>query len=289
MFDFVVLSRPESAENYLELIRSQCPSAKVIYNTVDLHFLRLGRMAEMTKDKELAVKAERMKSKELDFIDKSDATIILSTAERDLLSENEERSKKLWTIPLIRKKSERLVTYDSTADFAFIGGYNHPPNLDAAEWLITEIWPEIRKTVPEARLFVCGSNMPERFYEYDTEDIIIRGFVPDLNSLLAGLRMTLAPLRFGAGLKGKVASSIGAGVPCLGTPTAFEGMNAEGLDIIRLVATTPKEFAALASMIYSDEGLWTEISKAGVDYHNANYAYQTVMKAYRNMLLSIAD
>ena len=131
--------------------------------------------------------------------------------------------------------------------------------------------------------------MPDHFHDYAADDILIRGFIPDLEKLLSGLRLTIAPLRFGAGLKGKVASSIGAGVPCLGTPIAFEGMAEEGLELIKLEAKTPKEFAELALQVYNDKDRWTAISKAGVDYHNNNYAYQTVMGTYQDMLDSLSE
>ncbi|MGB6231517.1 MAG: glycosyltransferase, partial [Litorimonas sp.] len=287
MFDYVVLSRPESADRFLDQIRERCPSAKIIYNTVDLHFMRMERRAETTNDPELAEAAADMKDKELGYIDRSDATIVLSSVERELLSQDEERAEKLWTIPLIRAESHRLVEYDTTSDIAFIGGYRHPPNIDAVDWLVGEIWPEMRKTLPGVRLHICGSAMPDRFADYASEDVLIRGFIPDLDELLSGLRMTIAPLRFGAGLKGKVASSIGAGVPCIGTSIAFEGMAEEGLDVIRLEAETPKRFAELAGQVYHDEALWTTISEAGVTYHNDNYAYRTVLKTYRDMLESI--
>ena len=284
MFDFVILSRPESAERCLKDVRKHCPSAKLIYNTVDLHFMRMGRRAERTRDSSILAKAQDMKKQELGFIEKTDATIVLSTVEHHVLSQEGVPNSKLWTIPLIRAEAKRLVEFETTQDIAFIGGYRHPPNIDAVDWLVKEIWPEVRKSTPGIKLHICGSAMPEHFYDYAAPDIIIRGFIPNLDELLSNLRLTIASLRFGAGLKGKVASSIGAGVPCVGTSVAFEGMAESGLSRVKLETETPQGFSEVIADIYNNEEKWTETSLAGVEYHNQNYAYKTVMKTYDAML-----
>lgn len=284
MFDYVILSRPESAERCLKDVKKHCPSAKLIYNTVDLHFMRLGRRANRTNDNDVARQAQEMKNKEIGFIENTDSTIVLSTVEHSVLTKQGIPNQKLWTIPLIRAEAERLVDFETTQDIAFIGGYRHPPNVDAVDWLVKEIWPEVRKSTPGVKLHICGSAMPEHFYDYAAEDIIIRGFIPDLDELLSSLRMTIAPLRYGAGLKGKVASSIGAGVPCIGTSVAFEGMAEAGLGTVKLEVETPEAFASVISEVYNDEEKWTQTSLAGVEYHNQNYAYKMVMKTYEAML-----
>ena len=287
MFDLVVLSRPESAADYLDTVRKRLPSAKIVYNTVDLHFMRMEREAKLTGDADRKLAAAAMKAQEKSYIDRTDATIVLSSVEHDLLSRSAKRAAKLWTIPLIRPETTRLVDYGTTRDIAFIGGYRHPPNVDAVEWLAETVWPAMRERLPGVRLHICGSAMPDRFHDYACEDIVVRGFVPDLDALLSGLRLTVAPLRFGAGLKGKVAASIGVGVPCIGTPVAFEGMAEDGLDAIRFAAATPQEFAKLAEALYFDEAAWTAASKAGVAYHNANYGFTEVRKTYARMIDSL--
>jgi len=270
--------------DFVKDVRKHCPSAKLIYNTVDLHFMRMGRRAERTRDSSILEKAQEMKKQELGFIEKTDATIVLSTVEHHVLTQEGVPNSKLWTIPLIRAEAKRLVEFETTQDIAFIGGYRHPPNIDAVDWLVKEIWPEVRKSTPGIKLHICGSAMPEHFYDYAAPDIIIRGFIPNLDELLSTLRLTIASLRFGAGLKGKVASSIGAGVPCVGTSVAFEGMAESGLSRVKLETETPQGFSEVIADIYNNEEKWTETSLAGVEYHNQNYAYKTVMKTYDAML-----
>ncbi len=285
MFDYVVLSRAESCEHYLDIIRKKCPSAKIIYNTVDLHFLRMMREAEISGKSADMKAAKSMKSQELSYIEKANKIIVISEHERDLLSkEHNVPASKISTIPLIRNEAERRGGYEKREDIAFIGGYRHPPNVDAVHWMVKEIWPSISKKLPNAKLRICGSHMPKEFYEFASDSVVIDGFIPDLEDFLAGLRLTIAPLRFGAGLKGKVASSIGAGVPCVGTDIAFEGMASKGLKDIRFAANKPAEFAKLCHALYSDEKKWEKASTSGVIYHNENYAYQNVAPLFEKLL-----
>lgn len=287
MFDYVVISRAESAGLFLSKLKKKLPSAKFIYNTVDLHFLRMEREAKLLGDPKVKKAAAVMKRKEISYMRDSDAVIVLSDVEYGLLRKHSAVSKKLWTIPLIRAATQRLVEFDKTGDIVFIGGYRHPPNVDAVEWLVEDIWPNIHKALPGVKLKICGSSMPEHFKQYASESVVLEGFVDDLDALLSETRLTVAPLRYGAGLKGKIATSIGVGVPCVGTSIAFEGMSINGLEGVMLKADTVDEFVNMVTRIYNDEKVWTNVSIAGVNYHNDNYAYQQVAKTYKSLLESI--
>jgi len=148
---------------------------------------------------------------------------------------------------------------------------------------MSDIWPGINQALPGVKLLLCGSHMPERFQNYASDDVVIKGYIPDLEALLSHTRLTIAPLRYGAGLKGKVASSIGGGVPCVGTSIAFEGMAEKNLDAVRHLAETPEDFARVVASLYNDESAWTATSKAGVEYHNSNYGFSAISKTFKNM------
>ena len=287
-FDYVVLSRAEVCDLFLKKIRKKCPDAKIIYNTVDMHFLRMEREAKQNKDSDMALAASTMKKKELGFIKNADATIVLSEYERGFLNKIHSIAPKLWTIPLVRNEQVRRANFDSSSDILFIGGYKHPPNVDAVDWLVKKIWPKIREALPGVNLIICGSHMPDNFSQYESSDVILKGYIEDLDGFVAQRRLTIAPLRFGAGLKGKVASSIGIGVPCLGTPIAFEGMAEEGLNNIKFKATNPLQFARMAKSLYTDKKKWEAASFAGVEYHNKNYGRKNIAKIYSAMLNDIA-
>ena len=284
MFDFVVMSRAECAEKFLGTITRRLPKAKTVYNTVDVHFLRMQREAAIKDNADILEMAEVMRVQELSYIEETDVTIVLSSKEKELLAKLGVPREKLWLIPLIRAHSKRIVEFETSKDMVFIGGYDHPPNVDAVHWLMESIWPHIESALPGVNLRICGSYMPESFNAYSSNSVIVQGFVPDLDALLSKTRLTLAPLRFGAGLKGKVASSIGAGVPVVGTSIAFEGMVEDRLSEVILQADDPKAFAKLAVQAYTDKNLWMSISFAGVEYHNENYAYQNVSVVYAAML-----
>jgi len=196
MFEHIIVSRAECADLMLPTIKKMCTNAKITYNTVDLHFMRMEREAKILKDNSIKIAAKEMREKELGFIEECDATIVLSEVERSLLSKQKSIKDKLWTIPLIRPDAHRLVEFETTEDIVFIGGYKHPPNVDAAEWLVKEIWPEMRKRLPGVKLHICGSSMPPHFESFAADDILIKGFIPDLDGLLSKTRLTIAPLRY---------------------------------------------------------------------------------------------
>ena len=104
----------------------------------------------------------------------------------------------------------------------FIGTYQHPPNHDAAIYFVKEIWPKIHRRLPEARFLVVGSSVTPEILALAGDGIEVLGFVEDLDSLMAACRLTVAPLRFGAGLKGKVSSSLLSGVPVVASSIAVE-------------------------------------------------------------------
>lgn len=288
-FDFVILARAEINDLFLSTIKKQLKSAKIINYTVDLHYLRMEREAALITSnaaREDALQAAKdMKAKELSFMKKSDGTIVLSAYEREILAKYKALGSKLYTIPLIREAGTSGPAFSKRKDIVFIGGYRHPPNIDAVEWLANEIWPEMAPALPGVNLIICGAHMPNRFKEYESDNVKILGRVEDVTTMMHGCRLSIAPLRYGAGLKGKVASSFGAATPCIGTDIAFEGMaKDDGFDDIALCANTPEDFAALAKDIYFDQDKWENASRAALKYHDDHYALASVRKLFETML-----
>src|SRR5262249_26897265 len=132
-------------------------------------------------------------------------------------------------IPLVIEIPGRLSPREGRQDVVFIGGFRHQPNIDAVQFLVTEIWPRVRGALPSVRLIVIGGDAPESTRRLDdpANGVIIRGWVKDLTETLRTCRLTVAPLRFGAGVKGKIVTSLAHGVPCVATPVAAEGMGLE--------------------------------------------------------------
>lgn len=258
----VLLYRAPVANEVYDLARSHAPQAKLIFDTVDLHFLRLEREAELEGSDAKRTAALDMRTIELDLVQKADATIVLSQFELELLRKLTPTAK-LFEIPIVRevpKLSNR--SFDDRQDILFVGGFEHQPNVDAVQWFVAEVMTKLQQQGFDGKLIVVGSKMPAHIKALEREGVEMRGFVEDLEALFSEVRLSVAPLRYGAGLKGKVISSLSYGVPVVATPAAVEGGGFEdGLNVS--VAETADEMAFAITQIYSKTNLWTEQSNAG--------------------------
>jgi glycosyltransferase involved in cell wall biosynthesis len=162
-------------------------------------------------------------------------------------------------------------------DLVFLGSFRHDPNIDAVLFFAKEVWPLLADQLPEARFIIVGPEAPERIRQLHSERILVKGHVDDLLSVFESAKLSVAPLRYGAGIKGKILTSLGYGVPCVATDIACEGMGlSEGLNIV--VANTPKEIAEAVVRIFKSEELWISLSEQGQDWVLKNYS-QSVVKS----------
>jgi len=259
--DLVLVSRHYVLAPILKLIRTWCPNAKVVFDTVDLHFLREEREAGIAGTAAARRAAARTKQQELDLIAESDATLVVSAFERDLLTELAPDAE-VHIVSNIHSLHDPGRPFDERAGLLFVGGFQHPPNLDAAEWLIDDILPRVREQLPEAELHLIGSKMPESLSRRQAPGLRVHGFVADLEPYLAGCRVSVAPLRYGAGVKGKVNQAMSHGLPVVATSCAAEGMfTTHGEDI--LMADDAEGFAAEVVRLYRDEALWKKLAAGG--------------------------
>ncbi|MDJ0390567.1 glycosyltransferase [Roseomonas sp. E05] len=275
-FDLILLNRIHVAGRLLAHVRRCAPNARVVFNTVDLHFLREEREAALEGSLEKAQTALQRRHDELRCMAEADATIVLSDEEGRLLSELLPGSA-VHVIPFARGLSSDGPGFEERRGVLFVGGFLHAPNIDAAEWLVGAIWPKVRRVLPGARLEIVGSNAPPKVRQLDDPGagVAMRGFVQDLHPLLSRARLTVAPLRFGAGIKGKVAMSLAAGVPCVATPIASEGMGlADGQNI--LLGRDADEIAAAIVRAHEDAALWARLSSGGRAVMRDRYSLERV-------------
>jgi O-antigen biosynthesis protein len=271
-FDVVVLSRAYIAERYMDKTREFAPQAKIIFNTVDLHFVREIREAQLHNDPRMLAEARKTEVSELASIAKADATIVLSTYEDQLLRAKLP-SARIFVVPLLFDIPERLErsSPDHRYDIMFVGTYQHPPNRDAAIYFAREIWPLVRPQLPEARFLVVGSSVTPDIRALAGNGVEVVGYVEDLDALLASCRLTVAPVRYGAGLKGKVASSLMVGVPVVATSLGVEGTPmTNGVDV--MIADDPESFAEAVVRVYRDPDLWQQLATAGFAFVRREYA-----------------
>jgi O-antigen biosynthesis protein len=260
-YDLVLMWRPQVVERHLETVRRLCPGAPVIYHTVDLHYLRMEREAAMRADRQLAAAAERMKAVELHAVSEVDCAIVHSTHEREVLLA-EGAPDKLFVFPLIIDVPGSERGFEARSGIAFVGGFQHPPNVDAVLHFVADVMPLLRRRVPGLCLHVIGSKAPPEVLALAADDIVIEGFVPELRPLLERMRLSVAPLRYGAGIKGKIGNSMAMGLPVVATRTAVEGMQlVEGHEV--LVADEPPAMADAIVAAYEDKNLWLRLQAAG--------------------------
>jgi O-antigen biosynthesis protein len=261
-FDLIVFCRVTTATSYLGLARKAAPAAKILFDTVDLHFLREEREARLLGSATLLEKALATRQREFAVMRQADVTIVRTNVERDLVAQGDPRIR-LEVLPLMRPVVGRHAGFKTRDRIAFIGSFGHPPNVDAALYFAERVWPAICERLPGSRLAIVGADPPESVRRLAGDRIGVLGHVSDLQALLERCRVTVAPLRFGAGQKGKVLSSLAHGVPCVMTSLAAEGMGiVQGEN--GLVADLPEPMAQAVIEVYSNPQLWLRLSEGGL-------------------------
>ncbi len=263
-FDVVMLSRHYVASGFVPLVRTYAPQARLVFDTVDLHYLREQRGAEVAGDAALRRQAARTRKLELDVIGQTDVTLVVSASERALLAEDAPASR-IEVLSNLHEIAGAGAPLAGRRDLVFVGGFRHPPNTDAVLWFVTAVFPRIRDRLPEVRFHCIGGQVPAAIQALAQQPgVVIHGHVPDIGPYMAGCRVAVAPLRFGAGVKGKVNLSMAHGQPVVATPCAAEGMHlVDGQDV--LIAEAADAFADAVVRLYSDAALWQRLSAQGLD------------------------
>ncbi len=284
-YDLVLLFRPVVVERQISTVRKYCSKAKVLFHTIDLHFLRMSREAELQSDKAKQKIADSMKQRELAAIRLSDASIVHSTAELELLR-SELPDVMLHVFPLVMDIQGTSKTFEGRRDIVFVGGYQHTPNVDAVQYFVAEIMPLLRQRLSGVRFYAVGSNPPAEIESLACEDVIITGFIENLTPLLDKMRVSVAPLRYGAGIKGKIGSAMAVGLPVVATPLAAEGMSLiDGQNI--LVATSAERFSDAIVKLYQDESLWNRISINGLEFAENTWGDEAAWKNLAEILCEL--
>ncbi|QDH70817.1 glycosyltransferase [Marilutibacter alkalisoli] len=286
--DTVMVCRHYVMREMLPLLRLHAPQARVVFDTVDLHYLRERRGAEVAGDTALLRAAERTRALELDVIAHSDATLVVSSVERELLAIDAPDAR-VEILSNLHRVPAAGPGFEARRDLMFVGGFRHPPNVDAVRWFVGEVWPRMRTALPDMRFHCIGGDVPDEIRALHGHDgVEIHGHVPDLSPFLDGTRLAVAPLRYGAGVKGKVNQSMAHGQPVIATSCAVEGMHLrDGIDV--LVADTPEAFADAVVRAYRDGRLWQTLAthaRANVERHFSLDAGRDVV---RRVLLGYDD
>lgn len=285
-----LLCRPQPAVELLGAVRDSAPGCTVVYDTVDLHFRRLGRQARLAREQgdadrfKLQAQAATTRALELFLVGETDVTLVVSPDEQEVLARLV-RNADIRVLSNIHSPADapRDCAAPTGARVLFVGHYQHAPNVDAARWLAHEIMPLVRREIPEAALDLVGSSAPEPVTSLAGEGVTVHGWVEDLAGMYAHTRLAVAPLRYGAGVKGKVGEALERGVPVVGTALAFEGMGLEH-DRHVLVGEDPAGIAAQIVRLIRDDSLHGRLVRAAGRRLEARFSPATARSTLHDLL-----
>jgi glycosyltransferase involved in cell wall biosynthesis len=295
-FDLVYLHRAAIASRYLGLARRYMPRARILYSVADLHHVRLERQAAVEERPELLAASRRMRLEECMAAWLADGVITHSADEAELLRRAvpEARVYRVpWEVPGAENRAagDRAAAGAVTARAAakpfaarrglvFVGSYTHAPNVDAARWLVEAVMPLVWHADPDIVCLLVGSAMPDAVRRLARPGVVPLGEVADLDSVFNRVRLSVAPLRYGAGVKGKVLDSLAAGVPCVMTPVAAEGLGLPA-GLRALVGEDAARLAALICRLHRSEAAHRKAVSAGRSLIRKNHGEAGVVAALR--------
>ncbi len=293
----VVFDRFMVEEQFGWRVANAAPNAIRILNTEDLHSLRKSREVchkrkqGFTEDHWLQ---EDITKREVASIYRCDLSILVSTFEMEWLQKTVSvPSELLYHLPFLLDEitgthQGQWPSFSERKDFICFGNGKHAPNVDAVRYLKNDIWPLIREQLGHANLHIYGAYLPQQLVEMHNpkEGFLIKGWVSNLDRELQQNRISLAPLRFGAGIKGKLTQSMQNGTPSVTTPIGIEGMH-KSMPWAGEVAADPEDFAQKAVTLYQNEVKWSKKQGRGVQICNQLYAKVELGKAFFNHLKNL--
>lgn len=267
-FDYCFLSRPHIAQKYLPVLR-RCTTAKLLYCGHDLHCLREERHYQVEGKRIYLRAANKWEACEESILRQVDVGYFFSPVE---VEEAQRRfpGVKVRTIPLYLFNEDEGYRVPPHGDkdrvgLMFVGGFMHQPNIDAVCWFVNDIMPKIVAQVPEITFFIVGSNPTTEIKNLSGKHVIVTGRVSEENLLqrYRSVRVVVAPLRYGAGIKGKIVESLSHGVATVTTSIGAEGIG--DAEKALLIADGEAEFAAAVIKAYTDKDIWQQLTTGATE------------------------
>ncbi|MEO5963632.1 MAG: glycosyltransferase [Thermomonas sp.] len=283
-FDTVLVCRHYVAREFLPLLRQHAPQARILFDTIDLHYLRERRAAELSGDATALRAAQRTRELELELIAAADTSLVVSNVERDLLRKDAPGAD-VRILSNLHQVAGHGPGWAERSDLLFVGGFRHPPNVDAVRWFVREVFPLIRDQQPGIHFHCIGADVPAEMSALGAQaGVEIHGHVPDLQPWLDRCRVSIAPLRYGAGVKGKINQAMAHGLPVVATSPAVEGMHLhDGVDV--LVADAAEDFAQAVLRLDGDAALWGQIAANGLDNVTTHFSLDAARATVRELFL----
>jgi GT2 family glycosyltransferase len=288
-YDVAYLHRPFVAVGYLRALREHS-DAKIIYSPVDLHFLRERRRWNLTGETAAHENASAYEHDELELLTGADVVHVVSAYEEELVRDMVPGAR-VRTLPIYvyDHPCEDVPDYDQRRHLMFVGGFMHPPNVDAARWFVDEVFPVVRREIPDVFLYLVGSHPPEEVRELGGDGVVVTGRVSErmLEDLYRQTRVVVCPLRYGAGAKGKLVEALHYGVPPVVTGVAAEGF--PDIEQHVTVADSPTEMARAIVELYGDGSVWRLRSRAVLAYARMHFSLDAALRVLSADFEAAAD
>ena len=271
--DAVLLSRPHIAPPYLDVLNALRPDVRVVYYGHDLHFQRVAQEAQTLGRADLVEEARRVEQRERDIWRRSDLVLYPSEDEADVVRWHEPSAQASAIVPYAFDAFFGNETPDGREGLLFVAGFGHPPNVDAAVWLVNEVMPEVWRKCPDLKLALVGSNPTSEVLGLARESRVqVTGYVSDeeLQWRYAQARVAVVPLRYGAGIKSKVVEALQRGVPLVTTSVGAQGL--PGLGQVATVTDDPAALAQAIVRLVGDDAAWMRASHEGARFAESKFS-----------------
>ena len=296
--DIVLYDRFVIEEQFGWRISEKVPKALTILNTEDLHCLRKTRQLALENNAKFTVDSllsQDITKREIASIYRCDLTLMISDFEIDLLNNlfNIDSSLlfhlPLFSEPISFEDQKNWIAFENRNDFITIGNGKHAPNLDSIFYTIKEIWPLIRQELPYANYKIYGAYLPQKINQlhHPKNGVLVKGWVQDETEIFQEAKICLAPIRFGAGIKGKLVASMYNGTPSITTTIGAEGMLTEDGDWNGFISDNPQKLAKAAIRLYKDKTLWQQCQQNGIELINTKFnkkSFQTNLREKLNRI-----
>lgn len=270
---YAFLNRYHIAVNYFPLIR-QYPDIKLVYYGHDVGHIRLQREFEVSGNQSLLSEIDITKRQEMALYSSSDVNLCVGDFEYAYLKKAVPNIP-LYNMPIFIYDQflETCEPFENRKDLLFVGGFNHPPNKDGVLWFVKDILPSLIEHIPDIKFHIVGSNMPNEIRKLAGEHIVIDGFVSDeeLAELYRSCKVVVTPLRFGAGVKGKIIEALYNRSVVVTTAIGAEGIPTENNPFA--IADSPVDFAKAVVNVYTDRKLWETYLKNSLAMIKSTYSY----------------
>lgn len=285
-FSVAILSRPTVAEALLNRIRRVSSTTRIVFDQVDTHFKRLEREHQTTGRKEVLKAAQQYRKLESSLAQQSDLVWCASPEDKRVMQDVAPDTL-IEVVPTIHDVHDRGLPFEERRDLLFVGSMAHTPNADAVHYFVKEIYPRIHQHSPDIRVNIIGSDPDNEIGIYNSDQISVLGYVPEIEGLLHQARVFVAPLRFGAGIKGKIGEAMSYGLPVVTTPVGAEGFGlTHGRDA--MIATDPEVFADAVIEVYGSKKLWEQLADNAWSRIQNNFTPEVIAKTINDSIRKIA-